>query len=182
MDRNAAAKQHPQEQVGQPTANPKVIWKQSSFDKKNTINDQHYSSSQQTNFSSACHHHTVQSITYSGDHMLEGSAQVTSGDTRLGIMTKPSSSRHGTNKLTSLSETGWSEFLLRESGHLKRGVNWLCWPEEKKKKTVQWLVYGARGTWLLGAYSTKHCGSAKIALNFFYSTWGTLVSKCQDSR
>ena len=182
VDRNAAAKQHPQEQVSQLMANRKVIQKQSSFGKKNTINVWHYSSGQQADFCSVHHHHTVQSITYSGDHMLQGSAQVTSGDTGLGIKTKPSSSRHGTNELTSLRETGWSEFLPRESGHLKRGVNWLCWPEEKKKNTAQWLVYGARGTSLLGAYSTDHCGSAKIALNFAYSAWDTLVSKFQDSR
>ena len=159
VDRNAAAR-HPQEHVSQPMADTKVVWKQSSFGEKNTINIQHYSSSQQANFSSACYHHTAHPVTHSEDHVPEGSTQITSGDTRLGMETRPSSYRCGTSELTSLSEKGQSEFLPRESGHLKWGVNQLCWPQEKEK-TAQWMVYGARSTWLYGAWSTKHCGSAK---------------------
>ena len=80
VDRYTAMRHHPQEHDGQLVANTKVIQKQSPFGEKNTIDVQHYSSGQQTNFSSSHCHHTAQLATHSGDHVPEGSAQIPSGD------------------------------------------------------------------------------------------------------
>ena len=108
-DRNTAMRHHPQEHVSWLVANTKVIQKQSSFGKKNTINILYHSSGQQADSSSAHWHHTAQLVIHNGDHVPEGSAQITSGDTRLGMETRPSSYRCGMRELTSLSEKGQSD-------------------------------------------------------------------------
>ena len=132
VNKKPAAIHHQQQHVGWPAADTSHM-KTVFFCQEKHYNV-HYSSGWQADFSSAHYHHKAQLATHIGDHVPEGSAQMTSGDTRLGMETRHSSYKYGMSEVTSLNEMGWSEFLPRESGHLKWGVNWLCWPEEKWKK------------------------------------------------
>ena len=103
---NTEAKQHQQQHVGQPAANPKVIKKQPSFAEKSSLNVWHCSSSWQADFWSAHFHHKAQLAVHSWDHVLEGSAHTPSGDTRCGMKTRTSSSRCGPRNQTSLTAKG----------------------------------------------------------------------------
>ena len=78
------AQQHQQQPIGWPVAKQKVIWKSSSFNKKNTENVPLSSSGWQADFCSARFHHKTQPAVHCWDHMCEGSAHTTSRDARCG--------------------------------------------------------------------------------------------------
>ena len=86
-----------QQHVGWPVANLKVIQKLSPFDKKTPVTVWLFHSGQQADSGSAWYHHKAQ---YSCDHMLEGSAHLTLGDTRCGIKDQDHGSSRSQTTLT----------------------------------------------------------------------------------
>ena len=183
---NTEVQQHQQQLVGWPTADPKVVWKSSSFDEKSTVNIWLFSSGRQANFCSVQFHYKAQLAVYSLDHMLEGSAHTPLRDTRCGKKTRTGSSRCGPRKQTSLIAKGWLNSCQEVSPPKDKRWNWPCWQQERHD-TVQWTICCARGTWLWqGAWSTKLCTSTRSTEHFkvpgalWY--WGAMNLDCWISQ
>ena len=137
---NTEAQQHQQQHVSWQAANPKVIWKSSSFNEKSTVNMHLSSSSQQADFCSVQFHCKAQLAVHSWDHMLEGSAHTPLRDTRHGKMTRTSSSTCGPRDQTSLTVKGRLNSCQEVSPPKYRRWNWPCWQQERRD-TVQWTIF-----------------------------------------
>ena len=100
-----------QQHVSWLMADLKAVQKSSPFDETTAVNIRLFSSGQQADFGSARCHHTVQ---YRWNHMLEGSAHITSGDARSGIEDQDWFLQKSDNP----DNEGTNTFLPKKSGHL----------------------------------------------------------------
>ena len=160
-----------QQHVGWPVADCKAIQKSSPFGKRTPLNVQLSHSGQQADSGSAPCHHTVHNR---WDHVLEGSAHLTMGDTRGDMETQ----HQFPPKADDPEREGTTTSLSQKSGHLKNeGATDLAdRGEESVLCSELFVVPGAQN--IIRVLKAPNFVWSAWCTEPYKSAWGTLGLMC----